>query len=104
MKIEKRILCGERVRRVPEGFGWVDHRLVRGGYLHRADAKAWALYLVLVTVGDEHGLSYYSERNLGRLLSLSEEEIAGARRQLVSGGLVVYAEPLYQVLALEEGP
>ena len=54
--ITKKILCAERLRRGPVRFSWIDHRLVRGRYLQRASAKAWALYLVLVTVGDEHGL------------------------------------------------
>ncbi len=103
MKIEKQILCAQRLRRTPESFSWVDHRLVRDGYLRRASAPAWALYLVLVTVGDEHGLSYYSDRSLGRLLSLSEEEIAEARRRLVTAEMIAYAAPLYQVLALEGG-
>ena len=49
MLIQKRILCAERVRRVPVSFSYVDHRLVRGGYLKRADAKAWALYPVSYT-------------------------------------------------------
>lgn len=93
----------ERLRRCPEQFSFVDHRLVRAGYLRRAEAKAWALYLVLVTVGDEHGLSYYSDPSLGRLLSLPPEAIAAARRQLVHAGLVAYEAPLYQVLALEGG-
>jgi hypothetical protein len=86
---------------VPEGFGFIDHRLVRDGHLRRADAKAWALYLVLVTVGDEHGLSYYGDQSLGRMLSLSAGEIAVARRQLILAELIAYEEPLYQVLALE---
>jgi len=98
--IEKRILCQERVRRVPPHFSWVDHRLVRDHYLGRADAKAWALYLVLVTVGDEHGLSYYSDASLGRLLSLTAGEVRAARRQLVALALIAHAEPLYQVLML----
>jgi hypothetical protein len=102
MKTQKRILSVQRLRRVPEGFGFIDHRLVRDGHLRRADVKAWALYLVLVTVSDEHGLSYYSDRSLGRLLSLSTEDIAGARRQLLLGELIAYEEPLYQVLALAE--
>lgn len=101
--IEKRILCQERVRRVPPHFSWVDHRLVRDHHLRRADAKAWALYLVLVTVGDEHGLSYYSDASLGRLLSLAPEEVHAARQQLVAAALIAHAEPLYQVLALEGG-
>ena len=57
--------------------------------------------MVLVTVGDEHGLSYYGDQSLGRLLSLSPEEIAAARRQLILAELIAYEEPLYQVLALE---
>lgn len=102
MLIAKRILQAERLRRVPSHFSWIDHRLVRADYLRRADAKAWALYLVLVTVGDEHGLSYYGDGTLGRLLSLSVEEVIAARRQLEAAGVIAYENPLYQVLALEE--
>jgi hypothetical protein len=39
---------------------------------------------------------------LARLLTLAPEEIAAARRQLIAAGMIVYEEPLYQVLALEE--
>ena len=81
MLIQKRILCAERVRRTPPSFSWVDHRLVRQRYLMRAPAEAWALYLVLVTAGDEHGLSYYSDVSVGRLLALRADEVAAARRQ-----------------------
>lgn len=99
--MQKRILSEERLRRVPPGFSWVDHRLVRDRHLVKADAKAWALYLVLVTVGDEHGLSYYGEESLGRLLSLTIPEVAEARRQLLAAGLIAYERPYYQVLSLE---
>lgn len=99
--IEKHLLCPERVRRVPPHFSWVDHRLVRDRHLRHADAKAWALYLVLVTVGDEHGLSYYGDATLGRLLSLSPEEVRTARGQLLAAALIAHQAPLYQVLSLE---
>lgn len=75
--------------------------MVRGNFLMRASAPAWGLYLVLVTVGDEQGLSYYAERTLARLLSLSEEGVAEARRQLLKAGVIAYAAPLYQVLGLD---
>lgn len=100
MKIEKRILSPERLRRCPPQFSFVDHRLVRAGYLRRASAQAWALYLVLVTVGDEHGLSYYSDPSLARLLSLPVNDIVAARRQLLAAEVIAYEAPLYQVLAL----
>lgn len=101
--ITKKLLNPERVRRVPAQFSWVDHRLVRHRYLQRASAKAWALYLVLVTVGDEHGLSYYSDAKLADLLMLPQDELRLVRGQLVVAGVLAYEAPFYQVLALEGG-
>jgi hypothetical protein len=99
--MQKHLIVTDRVRRVPPQFSWVDHRLVRGNYLMKASAPAWALYLVLVTVGDEQGLSYYADRTLARLLSLHEDSIGEARRQLLAAGVIAYEAPLYQVLGLE---
>lgn len=99
--MQKQIIDRDRVRRVPPQFSWVDHRLVRGDHLMKASALAWGLYLVLVTVGDEHGLSYYSERTLGRLLSLTQEAIIHARQELLAAGVLAYEAPFYQVLGLE---
>lgn len=31
----KRVLCAERVRRIPAQFSWVDHRLVRERHIER---------------------------------------------------------------------
>ncbi len=102
MQIEKRVLCPERLRQVPPQFSWVDQRLVRQRYLCRCDHAAWALYLVLVTVADAQGLSYYSDASLERMLRLDHAGLCAARQQLAQSGLVMYQKPLYQVLALEE--
>jgi hypothetical protein len=99
--MQKHLIATDRVRRVPRSFSWVDHRLVRGNHLMKATAPAWGLYLVLVAVGDEQGLSYYADRTLARLLSLPEESLAEARRQLIAAGAIAYQAPLYQVLGLE---
>jgi hypothetical protein len=99
--LQKHLLDGQRVRRIPAHFSWVDHRLVRAHFLPRASAPAWGLYLVLVTVGDEHGLSYYADRTLARLLSFAETDLVAARRQLCAAGVIAYEPPLYQVLSLE---
>ena len=40
--IVKRLLCPERVRRVPEQFSWVDHRLVRDKHIGRCGPEALA--------------------------------------------------------------
>jgi hypothetical protein len=104
MQIKKRVLCAERLRRVPSQFSWVDQRLVRQRYLHQCDHAALALYLVLVTVADAEGLSYYSDESLERMLRLDHAALSQARRQLCQHGLVAYQSPLYQVLSLEEAP
>jgi hypothetical protein len=102
MQIKKRVLCPERLRQVPAQFSWVDHRLVRHRYIERCEPAAWALYLVLVSVADAEGLSYYSDASLARMLRLDSLALSAARSQLCQAGLVVYQSPLYQVLALEE--
>ena len=102
MQIIKRVLCAERLRQVPAQFSWVDQRLVRQRYVQRCDHAALALYLVLVTVADAQGLSYYSDQSLERMLRLDHAGLSLARSQLSQAGLVLYQKPLYQVLALEE--
>ncbi len=67
MQIKKRVLCAQRLRQVPPQFSWVDQRLVRQRYIQRCDHAALALYLVLVSVADAQGLSYYSDASLVRL-------------------------------------
>ena len=102
MAIEKRVLCPERVRRVPRAFSWIDHRLVRDGHISRLGHEAQALYLLLVTVSDAEGLSYYSEVKAARLLNMSEAMLNSARRELLGVGLIAYRHPLYQVLSLDD--
>jgi hypothetical protein len=85
---------------VPAQFSWIDQRLVRENFLRHGEPTAWALYLVLVTVADAQGLSYYSEATLSRLLKVAPLQLARARQQLIAGDLVAYQKPLYQVLAL----
>jgi hypothetical protein len=102
--MQKKILRPERLRQVPAQFSWIDQRLVRENFLRHGEPAAWALYLVLVTVADAQGLSYYSEATLSRLLKLDLLQLAQARQQLVSADLLAYQKPLYQVLALPPAP
>ena len=98
--MNKKILRPDRLRQVPAQFSWVDQRLVRDNFLRHADPAAWSLYLVLVTVADAQGLSYYSDATLSRLLRMDPLQLARCRQQLVAADLVAYQKPLYQVLAL----
>jgi len=99
--MEKRIPCPTRVRRVPPHFSWVDHRLVRDGHISGPGADALSLYLLLVSVGDADGVSWYSSGSLGRLLGFDERRVVRARRVLLDRQLIGYDAPFYQVLSLE---
>ena len=57
-----------------------------------------------MTVADAEGLSYYSERAVGQLLSMDEAAVARNRHELIAAGLIAYQKPLYQVLSLEPRP
>lgn len=69
---DKMIPRPERLRRAPSGFGWVDHRFVRHGYSARLGSGSLALYLFMVTVANEDGLSWYSSEKLCPLTGLDD--------------------------------
>ena len=101
MPVVKRVLCPQRLRRVPSQFSWIDHRLVRDRHICRCSHPALALYLFLITVCDGEGLSYYSDASIVRLLHLDQPGLARARQELINARLIAYQCPLYQVLALD---
>ena len=82
MAFIKRVLCPQKLRRVPQQFSWIDHRLVRDRHIAGKSAEALALYLFLVTVADGQGLSYYSDAGIGKLLPLDGLALARARQRL----------------------
>jgi hypothetical protein len=98
--IRKRVLCPQQLRKVPEQFSWIDHRLVRDRHIAGKSTEALALYLFLVTVADGQGLSYYSDVGIGKLLPLDAPALARARQELIRARLIAYEKPLYQVLSL----
>lgn len=102
MTVDKQPIFPHLIRRVPEQFSWIDHRVVRENYIDHLSHQASTLYLFLVTVGDQQGLSYYGDRTLCKRLHMDAVELDNAKRLLADNQLVAYRKPLYQVLALEE--
>lgn len=98
----KRILCSDRLRRIPSQFSWVDHRLVRDKHICGITHSSLALYLFLVTVSDADGLSYYSDDAIHNYLNLDVCMISQRRAELCAAGLIAYRHPFYQVLSLDE--
>lgn len=99
----KEPVCRDRIRSIPRGFGWVDHRLVRDGYVEKCSPRALALYLFLVTVADGEGVSWWSERSLAARLGIEVESLRQARTELQAADLVAFEHPVWQVLQLK-GP
>ena len=103
LMIQKKMIDPGRRRRLPEGFGWIDHRLVRDNLIENFSAESLALYLFLLTVGDENGVSWYSDSSICKRLKslgLSIALLKTLRNELVTGELIVYRKPYYQVLEL----
>ena len=78
----------------------MDHRLVRDGHINQCTHASLALYLFLVTVSDDRGLSYYSETSLMKRLNMNEITLNDSRSQLMVLDLIAYKKPIYQVLPL----
>ena len=98
--MQKQLILASRVRTIPKQFSWIDHRLVREGYIGRCHAQALGLYLFLVTVGDAQGLSYYADASIQKRLAYSFEQLLAARENLIQVDLIAYQSPIYQILAL----
>lgn len=99
--IAKHLICPRRLRRIPNQFSWVDHRLVRDRHIESCSHAAAALYLFLITVADHQGLSYYSDPSLMTRLAMDLATLGSARQNLIRIGLIAYESPLCQVLSLE---
>lgn len=97
----KQPIVPHMIRKVPDQFSWVDHRLVREHYIDYLSHQASALYLFLITVSDARGLSYYGDKSLSERLSMDGSMLEQARSDLIKQKLIAYNRPLYQVLALD---
>lgn len=103
MPIKRLIDARRRRKSPPRGFGWIDHRLLRNGYLGRCSTESLALYVLLVCASDAQGLSYYSDSRMAEILGLEPAILRSRRQELIGLGLIAYQKPLYQLLSLEEG-
>ena len=102
--IEKYPIEPKRIRRIPKGFGWVDHRIVQNNeFMRGCSTDAISLYFILITVADQDGLSFYGDALLCSKLGLSKGRLEAARINLVSVDLIAWKQPLYQVLEVSLG-
>jgi hypothetical protein len=74
------------------------------GWIERFPPETTLFYFFLVSVSDAQGLSFYADATVVRLLNITHEQLSQARARLRDAALILYSDPLYQVLALPEPP
>ena len=100
-----------RVRKIEKSFAWIDHRLLRNGYLAAMTHQDQSLYLFLLLVADRHGVSFYRKEKICELLGLDFASFEVARDRLIDLKLIAF-EPYsaltpngyYQVLPVDGCP
>jgi hypothetical protein len=96
------------VRRIEKSFAWIDHRLLRNGYLQVMTHQDLALYVFLVLAADRHGISFYRKEKICDAVGLDWGQFEEARSRLIDFGLIAF-EPynaltpngVYQVLPVD---
>ncbi len=108
MKRKLPVLVSHRVRRVPESFAWIDHRLRADQWLQRFEPADLALYLFLVLAADRDGLSCWRLDRIERTVPCFDRHaLWDARDRLMQYDLIAYrpwhpnnVDGSYQVLSL----
>jgi hypothetical protein len=98
----------ETIRKIDGSFAWIDHRLLREGYLPVMTHQDQALYLFLVLAADRNGVSFYRKEKICDILSLDFQQFEVARDRLIEINLMVYQpytalspNGYYQVLPIQ---
>ena len=98
----------QNVRKIEGSFAWVDHRLLRDGYVSAMTHPDQVLYLFLVLAADRNGVSFYRKEKICDILALDFQQFEVARDRLIDLKLIAYQSytalspnGYYQVLTLQ---
>jgi len=101
----------QRVRRIEKSFAWIDHRLLRNGFLQVMSHQDQGLYLFLALAADRHGVSFYRKEKICDALGLDFGPFEVARDRLIHLGLIAFRpysalspNGFYQVLPVDGRP
>jgi hypothetical protein len=98
----------QKIRKIESSFAWVDHRLVRNGYLQVMTNDDTVLYLFLVLAADRNGVSFYRKEKICNAVSLDFSQFEIAKDRLINMKLIAFENysalspnGYYQVLPIE---
>ena len=80
----------QNVRKIEGSFAWVDHRLLRDGYVLAMTYQDQTLYLFLVLAADRNGVSFYRKEKICDILALDFQQFEVARDRLIDLKLIAY--------------
>jgi hypothetical protein len=101
---EKKVIVPHKVRKISNSFSFIPHRFMRDGFWSSLSSSELLLYLFLVTVSDNNGMSYYGSKKICSLLYFSNDEYVDARDRLIARKLIAHDNVFFQVLELPAKP
>ena len=102
LKVTKTPILPDRIRRIEGSFSFIPHRFITAEFFTSLNQHELLVYLLLVMVGDRHGLSYYSQDKLCIMLRMSLDDFISARNGLIEKSLIAFDGFLFQVLSLPD--
>ena len=101
----------QRLRRIQHSFAWIDHRLLRSGFVQIMTHQDQSLYLFLALAADRNGVSFYRKEKICNILGLDFGEFEVARDRLINMGLIAFqtysalsVNGFYQLLPVDGRP
>jgi len=98
----------QKIRKIKSSFAWIDHRLLRNGFLQVMTHQDMALYLFLVLAADRNGVSFYRKEKICDAICLDFHQFQIARDRLINFDLVAFEaytvlspNGYYQILPIE---
>ena len=98
----------QKIRKIERSFAWIDHRLMRNGFVAVMTHRDLVLYLFLVLAADRNGVSFYRKEKICETVSLDFSQFEIARDRLINMKLIAFENysvlspnGYYQVLPIE---
>ena len=99
----------KKIRNIKGSFAWIDHRLMRNGFLQIMTHDDMVLYLFLILVADKNGVSFYRKEKICEAVSLDYSQFEIAKDRLINMKLVTFESysvlspnGYYQILPIED--
>ena len=98
----------KKIRNIKGSFAWIDHRLMRNGFLQIMTHDDMVLYLFLILVADKNGVSFYRKEKICEAVSLDYSQFEIAKDRLINMKLIAFEgysvlspNGYYQILPIE---